>query len=794
MRHQRWYVLNQTQAIIEFDEEEFKIITEHREDAFEYIQTFDDNNIVEYNTIVINASNDTAKERFHSVYWLYGIIPQEIRIKAWQEDYIFNLAKPLSKAWATRVSKILETLYFAPARYLTFYNPDEANTVSEWYINMTAVNWVWAWIKDINWLPINDVKNKDELLDAQAIPAIDVVTAMKRQDKVDEDLGIVIGYWSPITYVLTILRSVEATYRFYSENFAIAFADTYDSMEEYINDGIFVSGDGIIRAGGRICMINEKWEQKELTDFDITVHYKIRRSNSVAYVVSLKKIDDEVRHIEWPSSFNETKICEFVSSFWAYHITASKSNLNKIHDMIANSKVPDITVYYKYGKWTYWQDDIVIFKDYVYNVTKNVAIPKFWDSGFYFIDGINGIKVEGNNWANIDSMLIDKAPSMWMSVAHEFDTFLAVTKQAFTDISWELILMIATAWLWHSLYWGWLPCPMFFTTWITWSGKTTFAKYVCSLFGIDKPLSIEGTTPFPLRISLTLLNQLPLFLNEFRTKMPGATEKTSILKSLFDGTAFERWRPNLTLESHKFSAYAFMEWEELPDSGATRTRSIIWKVKKTGQWKVIPENLLNKNRELMNSFCYSYFQGSKKELYDAALEEGYEYFFAQWMERRILTNIVILYAGAMAFAPHLSDTFKVVCKELLAIQLEDFNRNGTIAEIINILSKYVGSRYPKVYIDWFHIIIPWNDVIDFVERWRISTELKINWYRDHVEAFWIDVWFFKVSTNTDDLLSIQDEIMVDWLRIPIAWIDQRFLCNKVIFSLYQKYRMATIPK
>ena len=118
-----------------------------------------------------------------------------------------------------------------------------------------------------------------------------------------------------MTYVLNTLRSVEATYRFYAENFNIEFADTYESMEEYINEGIFVSGDGVIRSMGKICIINDKGEQKELTDFDITVHYKIRRENSVSYVVSFKKLDHEVRHVEWPASFNETKICEFVSSF-----------------------------------------------------------------------------------------------------------------------------------------------------------------------------------------------------------------------------------------------------------------------------------------------------------------------------------------------------------------------------------------------------------------------------------------------------------------------------------------------
>ena len=62
--------------------------------------------------------------------------------------------------------------------------------------------------------------------------------------------------------------------------------------------------------------------------------------------------------------------------------------------------------------------------------------------------------------------------------------------------------------------------------------------------------------------------------------MQGAPEKTSILKSRFDGTAFERGKKDLSIESHKFSAYAFMEGEELPESGATRSRSLIWKVKR----------------------------------------------------------------------------------------------------------------------------------------------------------------------------------------------------------------------
>lgn len=64
-------------------------------------------------------------------------------------------------------------------------------------------------------------------------------------------------------------------------------------------------------------------------------------------------------------------------------------------------------------------------------------------------------------------------------------------------------------------------------------------------------------------------------------------------------------------------------------------------------------------------------------------------FFRPGIERRILTNIVLMYAGSVCFAPDKRDLFMKVCNELLDVQIEDFSRNGTIAEIMNILAKYI---------------------------------------------------------------------------------------------------------
>lgn len=93
----------------------------------------------------------------------------------------------------------------------------------------------------------------------------------------------------------------------------------------------------------------------------------------------------------------------------------------------------------------------------------------------------------------------------------------------------------------------------------------------------------------------------------------------------------------------------------------------------------------------------------------------------------------------MAFAPERKLHFIEVCKEILKVQMDDFEKNGTIAEIVNIISKYLGYRYAKVYVDGYNIVLQWNDILDYIEKNRIVTELQANSYKDHCEAFGIEV-------------------------------------------------------
>lgn len=784
MRYNWGYVINKTQAIIEFDKDTFDDFAANREEKYEYIQTFEDNNIVEYNTIVVNLLSELSTKRIDEVWTLYNIVPNEIRYKWKETDLVFHFPKPLHKASVIALGKILDQLYFANSRYFTFYNPDDTKLITNTKVSTSNIYIAWDWINNSRKIAVNDVKNIEAIEEAMLVDIDKTMSLLKRTEKVDYALWIVIGYGWVVDFIIKVLRSIEAAYKFLTEHFGIKFMDNDDAMELYMNDWVLVTAEWIVMNDEWMSILDEKGKATQLTDFQISVHYKMRRKSGINYIVSLVKRDAEIRHIEWPTTFSDTKLCEYIASFWPYHIAASKKNVQILHTLISEALVPDITVLSKYGVNEYNWEKIIVYKDYIYCTETKATIPRTASNKFYFIDWINGVKVESKEWQDIDDMLKDKAPSMGLVTQKEYQDYHSVVKSVFTDTAWDLLLMTAATWVAHALFSPEKQCPMFFTTGITWSWKTTYAKFLCSFFWIQKPMSIEWTTPFPLRISLTLLDKLPLFLNEYRSKMWWALEKISILKSLFDWTAFERWRKDLTLESHMFSAYVFMEWEELPASGATRSRSVIWSVKKSGQWRVSAEDVLKENRELFSTFIYSYMRNAKQNIYFDSIVEWQKLLRAPWIEQRILDNVSLLYASVMAFAPELQEEHLRACKIILAKQMEDFATNGTIAEIINILGKYVWSRFAQVYVDWFNIVLAWSEIVTYVEKNRIKTELEIDNYKEHCEAFWIEVWFFTVKDTSS---FAQEEVMVNWLRIPIDWIDKRFLCNPVIFKLFTEF-------
>jgi len=139
MRYNWGYVINKTQAIIEFDKSTFEEISQNRNEKYEYIQTFDDNNIVEYNTIVVNLQSEHSISRIDKVAELYWVVPNEIRHEWTERDLIFRFQKPLQKAAVINIWKVMEQLYFSNVRYFTFYDPKKIEKISEAFLITTNV-------------------------------------------------------------------------------------------------------------------------------------------------------------------------------------------------------------------------------------------------------------------------------------------------------------------------------------------------------------------------------------------------------------------------------------------------------------------------------------------------------------------------------------------------------------------------------------------------------------------------------------------------------------------------------
>jgi hypothetical protein len=149
-----------------------------------------------------------------------------------------------------------------------------------------------------------------------------------------------------------------------------------------------------------------------------------------------------------------------------------------------------------------------------------------------------------------------------------------------------------------------------------------------SIFGVKKPVNIETTTVLPLLMDLVAYDSLPVFYTEFRTRMNYATEKTGIIKAVFDQGVFSRGKRDMSVDRYVFSSTVFIEGEELPKSGATRTRSIIHTTKHKGRRPEVNtlfiRNLMKNQGQILSSLQYSFLDSVSKDLYLEKYQEGQE--------------------------------------------------------------------------------------------------------------------------------------------------------------------------
>ena len=746
-------------------------------------QTYKDNDILKYNTIIISWVEDT---RVEYVREYYGIEPAEAWLTewVWYYKFIFDAItyRLYQDYWST-----LADLY---AWSYEFYRPHDATDYKLYEQPrdiITRIRHIWDWIADTQWRAIRDPKNDTNIDKANRLDPRQLVQELWYGDEYDEVLKIIIWYGS--NYKCATGRQwINSAHRFFADKYNIEFASEEEAIDVVMSQWV-IPASHVYQSWSSLGYDDADNKFKKLTDFIIYVHYKLLRWDQITYIVSIIGEHWQKHHIEWKNFTSDSQLSAYVQWLWPFHISNWQNYYKTLHQYISIASVPIVNVINKFWVNPYGKTKLITYADAVIDLETKKVYEEFDDSNVIFLDSIGWVRIESPGWELLSETMGEKTPYLWdTSKRTTFDEMHAIMKSMFVNNSADMLMFTLCTWMWSLLYNDDIDAPLFFVTWPSWSGKTTYAKILSSVFGIRKPLSLEGTTPFPLRMGLTFLDWLPLFMNEFRTRMSWAYEKTQIIKALFDGTPFERWRKDMTIDKSVFSAAWFIEWEELPESGATRTRLVMHCLSQKWQNKnAIPELIIRDNVEIFKRFQYSYIMGTNKEDYQKYLNEAWHTFRSRdkW-SARIAKNMHMMYAAAMAFAPHRKEEFITVIKEILKFNEDDYARNNTGMEVIKIAWRYLQSKWAKYHIEWYSLILPWQEIAEYVQRSRTMTELAFDSYRPNLEWMGFEFWFFEVHEK-DEYNPVGDVILIDWVKVYAKDIPDEWKCNKDIYNLFREY-------
>lgn len=778
-----WYVLSLDSAVIERDQVAFdEALQITGKTWYEYLQTIENNEIVWYYTITLV---NIGPERIHTVKDLYNITPNEKRSRGEDSDthHLFFLSQSVNTKLAHKLAENLSQLYQAKFCFHTFYSV----TCTRDHLNKEAIA-----PRAISRLfvqrTLTDSVNEGKLRVVNEYPLSDIQEILKKHDAFDKVLNRVPWHWTVFEYVYDTFGSTTATYRFFNEHFGADFKIEEGSVSDYLRAGVAVnlSGSWLVEDKWAYYALTQKGDEKQVTDFLIRVHYKIVRVDSISYIVSLmNQVGYEVNRIEWKNTTSEQTVADFTQRFWPFHFLGTKDHVKKIHALISSTEVPVVFWYTQYGVNEYKGNSILLLPDGVFDMTTHKYFPKDEETSIYFMWGNDGLLY--TPYVANASPDVKNVVNISRIDPHSFDEYLAITDQIYADDSSWMIWMIASSMMWYMMYAPGEEAPLFFLTWPTGTGKSTFADILALGFGVKQLYSIGQSTLYGLRVILSSMHRMPAFMTEYRSTMQYKEQKDEMLRLTFDQGNYQRWRQNGDLLSYKMSAQVFLEGEDMYSSGSIRTRTIVHKTRKSGRrdW-VDVKKIIRDNGDFLSTFIGSYLMTVTKKEYMKAYEEARSVLYIPGVEPRIIDNFCTFYAGCIAFAPEHRETLVAKMKLLIQEQQADYNENGQSAQIVKIAWQYVASKYANVYLEGNYILFSWDDVTAFCIRERKKMDLT----DDSNYALLIDAGF------EWDMYEVRDEsewwtrepFMINGLKIHISRCPNKLFSNKKIYQLYLAYQ------
>lgn len=782
-----WYTVNPDKnPVINFDAELFaEEVHELAVPGYEYDQIFDNYAIHQIQTLVVLGA---TPDRVAEVEKIYKIKPYDMRIT--DEDtieYSFKFINALSlKRWHTIGSQLAKLYDWEYVLYSRWREQCKAYQLSWAVLQPTVISQVFSTQR------LADTINEAEEYHVNLIPIESVAHKLKYDWIIDPLLNIAPWVGTVFQLIVNLLWSVDTAARYCNAELDRAFyIDKWDGAQ-FVIDWDLVSAPGVYKgtSGWYYRTWWSSWPDVKMTNFSISVHYKlIKQTGEIIFMVSLlNETGQKVSNVEWKNISSENTLQDSIMKYGNFHIYWGKTSVLKIHEMITSSRVPTIYSVAQYGFNTYKGNKVMVFPDWVWDMDIRKYYPKHETLPYYFIWWQDGIWVDGESEAWHVS--IENVPRFNWVTGTTLEEYVSIAKKMYSDDTSYVMWLMACSMAWVAAYRHEWQVPSYFVTWVTWSGKSTFARFLAESFWVKNLYNIRQSTLHPIKVLLSAFKWLPAFFTEFRTEMKYWPDKLWLIQMCYDRSETAKWLRNGGMIKYRMESQVFCEWEDTYAEGSLRTRSILYEAKKSSRinW-ALPIDILHDYKWIINSFFANYLSGTCKQDYENHRKQWQKLFAKDWVEPRLSDNMWLMYAGAMAFAPESKDKILEVCNELIAEQMTDYNANGESQKIITFISQYLRNQWSRSYCQDGKIIIDWMDLITYKMKYRFpDMNLSMSSYLSHLMSQGWEHDHYLVDEPSD--FGKTNKVLVSWVAILAHKAPKDLFVKHSIYEYYIQNKKA----
>lgn len=590
----------------------------------------------------------------------------------------------------------------------------------------------------------------------------------KTEDKFDTVLNISPKFWRTYNYILNNFNTPTDAKKWMNENIWTKFIERKD-ISKYINDWLAIEEwEWFWKDSLWYFTYDKNWWRIRETDFFINVHYKIKKSDKeFVYVVTLinEAHWDKSNKIEWSNSLGRIPFSEFVQKLWNFHYTWDGETINFLHKRISQCKeIPSIITVIWYG--FHEKEWVAIFENGIFDLKEKIFTPKEdMDEEFFFNYNGKWYIVTDNQWNYITKTFKWLIPNLiWQSLIWVDDLF-DIFWRLYNDYSGMLAVIITLGSMWYSLYakkWTDDTLPFLFLRWVTGSWKSSYMRLMQRMWWINSPSkAFSDTTNFMFSVLLSYLVYCPIFFSEYRENGKENPQKVWVLRVAYDKASGSRWRADQTVVNYDYRALPMIDWQEMIQDAATRTRCIQLRFLKSHKVTTNFSAISQEAYPILDNTLYSYLMLSKWDKYQEYLKEWFEIFSNTSKESsRIWANLKIIYAGCMAFDPSHKDDYIDVLKRTGEFQDKDVKANSDYAQIIKAISKFLSQDFwveNSVHIVQDSIAITWSTLEDYIKKVGIELTLKTDSYKDNLEENWFKIDFINVWDRMPECLIMKFE-------------------------------------